>query len=253
MRCRRANATSRRNSTRLLVVAISSRSFDRVDDMLRPSSCSELPCDGSACAPGHADAPRGATTRIASRGYGGSRATIATDRTDRHGRSRETGATGAGVHCDRRALDVPDARERRASPCGGTVWSVGGDECLLDDARRHPADQVVPRAGLVVGAAGPRAAEGLLPDHGTGRLVVDVEVAGGEAQRLGGPVDDAPVGGEDRRRSDAYGRRALGLRAPSSSNPASSNTYTPRIGPKYSVVNTSCVGSVHSTTVGRTK
>jgi hypothetical protein len=36
MRRRRASAMSRRNSTRLLVVAISSRSFDRVDDIATP-------------------------------------------------------------------------------------------------------------------------------------------------------------------------------------------------------------------------
>src|SRR5229473_8061524 len=55
---------------------------------------------------------------------------------------------------------------------------------LLDHARARPADQVEERAGLVVGARCPRAAERLLPDHRAGRLVVDVEVAGGIDQRL---------------------------------------------------------------------
>src|SRR6266851_4380710 len=55
---------------------------------------------------------------------------------------------------------------------------------LLDDSRARPADQVEERAGLVVGARRSRAAERLLPDHRAGRLVVDVEVAGGIDQRL---------------------------------------------------------------------
>src|SRR4029077_17915987 len=49
------------------------------------------------------------------------------------------------------------------------------------------------RPGLVVGAAGPRPAERLLPDDRTGRLVVDVEVARREAQRVGGARDRPPV------------------------------------------------------------
>src|SRR5450759_2568407 len=51
-------------------------------------------------------------------------------------------------------------------------------ERLLDGAGAHPAQQVELRARLVVRAAGPRAAERLLADHRTGRLVVDVEVPG---------------------------------------------------------------------------
>ena len=58
--------------------------------------------------------------------------------------------------------------------------------------------QVEHRAGLVVGAAGPGAAERLLPDDGAGRLVVDVEVARREAQRSAGLGDRGPVLGEDR-------------------------------------------------------
>ena len=70
------------------------------------------------------------------------------------------------------------------------------DERLLDRARRHPAQQVPDRAGLVVRARGPGPAERLLTDHGSGRLVVDVEVAGREAQRSLGL--DAPRRGRGR-------------------------------------------------------
>ena len=79
------------------------------------------------------------------------------------------------------------------------VAVVGGrDERLLDGAGRRPAQQVERRAGLVVGAGRPGAAERLLPDDGTGRLVVDVEVAGGEPQRVGGLSIAAAVVGDHR-------------------------------------------------------
>src|SRR5690349_5053544 len=71
-------------------------------------------------------------------------------------------------------------------------------EGLLDRPRRGPAQQVDRRAGLVVGAGGPTAAEGLLPDDRAGGLVVDVEVARGEAQRLAGPRDGGAVLRDDR-------------------------------------------------------
>ena len=71
-------------------------------------------------------------------------------------------------------------------------------ERLLDRARRGPAQQVDRGAGLVVGAAGPAAAERLLADDRAGRLVVDVEVAGREPQLLLRPGDRAPVPGDDR-------------------------------------------------------
>ena len=60
-------------------------------------------------------------------------------------------------------------------------------ERFLDRSGADPADQVELRAGLVVGAGPARAAERLLPDHGAGGLVVDVEVAGGIAQRARAP------------------------------------------------------------------
>ena len=72
------------------------------------------------------------------------------------------------------------------------------DERLLDRARRRPAQQVLRGAGLVVGARGAAAAERLLADDGAGRLVVDVEVAGGEAQPLGRVGDGGAVLGDDR-------------------------------------------------------
>ena len=58
------------------------------------------------------------------------------------------------------------------------------DQRLLDGAGRGPAHQVLRGAGLVVGAGGAAAAEGLLADDGAGRLVVDVEVAGRVAELL---------------------------------------------------------------------
>src|SRR5262245_44792726 len=78
---------------------------------------------------------------------------------------------------------------------GVVAWRVEG---LLDGARRDPSDQVVPRAGLVVGATGARAAEGLLTDDRPGGLVVDVEVARRVPQLLAGPVHRPPVGRKDR-------------------------------------------------------
>src|SRR5687767_6780220 len=63
------------------------------------------------------------------------------------------------------------------------------DECLLDRPGRGPAQQVDRGAGLVVGAGRTTATEGLLPDDRAGGLVVDVEVARGEAQRLARPRD----------------------------------------------------------------
>jgi len=41
------------------------------------------------------------------------------------------------------------------SPCRVAVWSASGDERLLDDPGCQPPGQIVRRAGLVVGAAGP--------------------------------------------------------------------------------------------------
>ena len=61
-------------------------------------------------------------------------------------------------------------------------------ERLLDRPRADPAHQVQLRTGLVVRARRARAAERLLADDRAGRLVVDVEVAGGVAQRARSPA-----------------------------------------------------------------
>src|SRR5215471_15655317 len=71
-------------------------------------------------------------------------------------------------------------------------------ERLLDRTGGDPADEVEHRAGLVVGAARPGAAERLLADDRAGRLVVDVEVAGGVPQAVRGIGDRGAVGGQDR-------------------------------------------------------
>src|SRR4029079_5861862 len=102
----------------------------------------------------------------------------------------------------------PATARRRAAPPGGGAGSLGvhvgvavvlrRHERLLDGARRGPAQQVDRGPVLVVVAAGPAAAERLLADDRTGRLVVDVEVAGREAQLLAGPRDGAAVLGDDR-------------------------------------------------------
>src|SRR5262245_61826716 len=77
------------------------------------------------------------------------------------------------------------------------VRGVGrGREVLLDRAGGDPADQVPEAAGLVVGAGGAGAAEGLLADDGAGGLVVDVEVAGGVAEAGLGGVDGGAVARE---------------------------------------------------------
>ena len=82
----------------------------------------------------------------------------------------------------------PCARASRPSAHVRVAVVLRRHEGLLDRARRGPAQQVDRGAGLVVGAGRAAAAEGLLPDDGAGRLVVDVEVAGREAQRLVAPT-----------------------------------------------------------------
>src|SRR5215472_1608664 len=64
---------------------------------------------------------------------------------------------------------------------------------LFDGPRVDPPDQVEDRPGLVVGTARPGAAERLLPDNSPGRLVIDVEIASREPERLGGGRDRCPV------------------------------------------------------------
>src|SRR5205085_10829203 len=74
----------------------------------------------------------------------------------------------------------------------------------------HPAHQVLLGAGLVVGAGGAAAAEGLLADDGAGGLVVDVEVAGREAELFAGGGRRGAVLGDDAA-GEAVGRGGLHL------------------------------------------
>src|SRR5690625_2667942 len=127
----------------------------------------------------------------------------------------------------------------------GLLVRVGGrrrgDEGLLHRTRAGPTRQVLRRTGLVVGAGGPGTAEGLLTDDGTGGPVVDVEVAGREAQRLLGLGHGLAVAGDDGT-GQGVGRTLVdGLE----DLPyfASSKTCTAKIGPKYSVLKTSLDGS----------
>src|SRR5437899_61140 len=89
----------------------------------------------------------------------------------------------------------------RAPVFGRHEWIavVGGrHERLLDRARAYPTDEVPQRAWLVVCAASPCAAERLLADDRAGRLVVDVEVAGGVAQLFVGEIDCFALARKDR-------------------------------------------------------
>src|SRR5262245_43692626 len=79
----------------------------------------------------------------------------------------------------------------------GIPVAGGRHERLLDAPHAGPPQQVHLRPRLVVGARGAAAAERLLTDHRAGRLVVDVEVAGGVAQDTGRLHDGRPVAGED--------------------------------------------------------
>src|ERR1700704_6686623 len=76
----------------------------------------------------------------------------------------------------------------------------------LDRARAGPADQVEDRARLVVGARCPRTAERLESHHGTGRLVIDVEVARCIDQGFGCLANRLPVAREDRARQPVRAR-----------------------------------------------
>ena len=102
---------------------------------------------------------------------------------------RAPGATAGGGRGRSRPHPPPPRRGRATSAHVRVAVVLRRDERLLDRARRGPAQQVDRGAGLVVGARGPAAAERLLADDRAGRLVVDVEVAGREAQRLARPRD----------------------------------------------------------------
>src|ERR1700739_1914849 len=68
-------------------------------------------------------------------------------------------------------------------------------EIFLDCSGAHPAKQVHHRARLVIGPAGARSAEGLLPDDGSSGLVVHVEIAGRKAKNAVGVGYGLAVGG----------------------------------------------------------
>ena len=122
-------------------------------------------------------------------------------------------------------------------------------ERLLDRARRHPAHQVEDRAGLVVGAAGPRAAERLLADDRAGGLVVDVEVARREPQRARSPAAIAARSWAMIEPVSAYGATSPPARAPRRSR-RRRRRARPGSGRSTRCVKISSVGSVHSRTVG---
>src|SRR6202000_518466 len=99
---------------------------------------------------------------------------------------REHLCAHAAQKCSRTRTAGLDRRPgRQAWSARGGVAVVGGrGEELLEGAGAGPAGQVEERARLVVGAAGPGAAEGPLADAGAGGVVVGVEVARGEAGPL---------------------------------------------------------------------
>jgi hypothetical protein len=131
------------------------------------------------------------------------------------------------------------------------ITPVGGrDEVFLDCSSAGPGEQVLRRARLVVGAAGPPTAERLLPNDGAGGLVVDVEIAGGEAKQFGGLGDGLPVLGDDRAGKPVRG--GCFQLAKSLLVAAVVETCTASNGPKYSVVKISLSGSAHKRMVGRT-
>src|SRR3954453_13210916 len=103
-----------------------------------------------------------------------------------------------GVSHGRYAL----TREQCRSVDGSAHVGIGvvgrRDQRLLDRPGAGPAQQVLRCAGLVVGAAGPRAAERLLTDDRAGGLLVDVEVARREPQELLRPGNGRAVLGDDR-------------------------------------------------------
>ena len=67
---------------------------------------------------------------------------------------------------------------------------------LFDTPHAHKPTQQVRRPGFIIRPARPRATERLLPNHGTGALAVDVEIASAVAQLLFCEVDGGTVFGE---------------------------------------------------------
>src|SRR5687768_14927161 len=86
-------------------------------------------------------------------------------------------------------------RSDRSAHVGITMigWRHEG---FLDRPRAGPADQVPHRAGLVVGARGPRTAKRLLADYRAGRFVIQVEVSSGVPQPVAGPFECQAIIGD---------------------------------------------------------
>src|ERR1700744_1459402 len=100
------------------------------------------------------------------------------------------------IRCRRSAGRRGEPRRPGSAHVGVAV--VGGrGEQLLDGAGADPADQVEERARLVVGAAGPGAAQPLLAGGRGGGLVVDVEVARRVPEPLSGVGDGGAILGQD--------------------------------------------------------
>ena len=97
--------------------------------------------------------------------------------------------SGSGFHDTGQSLTVPrpEVSCLVSILCKERIPIVGcRNKGVLDGARAGPADEVPQAAGLVVGAAGAGAAEGLHSDHGSCGLVVHVVVAGCVAQLVVG-------------------------------------------------------------------
>src|SRR5215207_10358682 len=84
---------------------------------------------------------------------------------------------------------------------------LGRHESLFDGTWTAPSDQVPYRAGLVLGsrAAGP--AERLLPNDGTRRFVIEVEVASCASQPPTRPIQGGPLVRDDRSGQPVRGGR----------------------------------------------
>ena len=92
-------------------------------------------------------------------------------------------------------------------PCKDSE-SRGRQQVFLYRARRNPPYQFQNRAGLVVGAAGPSAAERLLAHDSARRPVVDVEISGRLPQRGAGVGNGRAILGENGSRQ-SVARRAV--------------------------------------------
>src|SRR2546425_3145485 len=70
-------------------------------------------------------------------------------------------------------------------------------EVFLDRSRAHPTKQVHHGTRFIVGSAGARSAERLLPNDSTRRLIVDIEIAGCKTKRPMRICNRSTIGRED--------------------------------------------------------